>query len=115
MVVYWQVTCCLKKHLTLYSRANLTPPLCLCLSTMSLPRYGTSPKQNVSDGTHWDWLSDSVLLYTSHDLAGWKLRATVFKATDVPSDVRQRLLGSSNLDGPIRCACVYSYVFVDMC
>lgn len=55
----------------------------------------------MSDATHWDWLSDSVLLYTSHDLSDWKRRATVFTAAAVPGDVRQRLAGSSN--GPLRC------------
>lgn len=59
----------------------------------------------MSDGTHWDWLSDSVILYTSHDLAGWKRRATVFTASDVPVAIRQQLLGGSN--DALRCVTVF--------
>lgn len=73
---------------------------CMLTTEDSYLWYGSGAKQNVSDGTLWDWLSDSVLLYTSHDLSDWKRRATVFTAAAVRSDVRQRLAGSSN--GPLR-------------
>ena len=65
-----------------------------------LPRYGSSQKVNVSDGSTWDWLSQDILLYTSHDLGVWKKRATVFTAADVTGSIRQRLSAGHN--GPLR-------------
>jgi len=58
----------------------------------------------VSDGTTWGWVSDSILLYTSHNLNSWRKRSIIFTADQVPNTVRHRLLGGS--DGPLR------YVFL---
>jgi hypothetical protein len=55
----------------------------------------------VSSGTGWDWLSDSIQLYTSPDLSSWRRRGTVFAVDSLPQAVVQRLQGS-NADSPLR-------------
>ena len=94
---------CKEQHSRQETAATLPfPRQCPPLSHPVACRYGSSQKQNVSDGTRWDWLSDAVVLYTSHDLMGWRKRATVFTAGDVPAAVRQQLLAGAN--DPLRWA-----------
>jgi hypothetical protein len=67
--------------------------------------YGSSNKHSsTTPAGDEGWISDSVVLYVSHDLSSWHRKATVFSTAAMPGAVKQKLLGEDSNDA-IRCAC----------
>eukprot|EP00775_Hariotina_reticulata_P009005 gene9005-9178_t len=55
--------------------------------------YGSSNKHSSTTSAGDEvWVSNSVALYVSHDLASWHKKATVFNTAAVPAASKQRLL-----------------------